>query len=360
MIDFNSVEYYRDCRYFRGDVPCRPHKMTGVHCPECREYDKKTSIVLIIKLGAIGDVIRTTPLISRIRSVYPDSEIWWLTYSPDILPPSVDKILPFTLESILQIRATGFKVLINLDKDPHACALAKQVESDLKIGYILNSDGKPDFVDHNARNKFLTGIFDDVNKANRKSYLEEIFEICGWEFKGEEYVLEINNNTKIDIPANGKKIIGLNTGCGDRWKSRLWNTDNWISLIKLLTDKDFFPVLLGGAQENEKNLKLGQATGAYYPGFYPLKEFISLVNNCDLVVTAVTMALHIAIGLKKKVVLMNNIFNPYEFELYGRGEIVQPAKECQCFFSPNCTNNDYFCMDSLTPEMIMSAIIKNL
>ena len=40
------------------------------------------------------------------------------------------------------------------------------------------------------------------------------------------------------------------------------------------------------------------------------------VKAGDLVVTAVTMAMHIALGLGKKLVLFNNIFNPHEFELY--------------------------------------------
>ena len=28
----------KDCRYFRGDVPCKPHKTSGVHCADCPQY----------------------------------------------------------------------------------------------------------------------------------------------------------------------------------------------------------------------------------------------------------------------------------------------------------------------------------
>ena len=87
-----------------------------------------------------------------------------------------------------------------------------------------------------------------------------------------------------------------------------------------------------------------------------MDEFIALMDSCDTVVTTVTLAMHIAIALRKHVVLMNNIFNPNEFELYGRGRIVGPAKTCHCFFRGTCTNSEYFCMDSLTPTMIMDAI----
>jgi heptosyltransferase-2 len=51
------------------------------------------------------------------------------------------------------------------------------------------------------------------------------------------------------------------------------------------------------------------------------------------------MAMHITIGLGKKIVLFNNIFNRHEFELYGLGEILEPDIPCTCYFSPVCPNN---------------------
>ena len=350
--------YKSDCRHFRGDVPCKPHKSEGVHCEDCKYYDGKNEIVLIIKLGAIGDVIRTTPLLSSVKNEHPNALIWWLTYSPDVVPASLtDKIWNFTSESLLVLQATHFAKVINLDKDPQACALTKMISADTKIGYTLEN-GKPAPIGESSKAKYLTGLFDDVNQANDKSYLEEIFEICGYKFAGEEYVLEFEDTFTWDLPADKSKIIGLNTGCGSRWVSRLWKDEYWIELIKMLQKAGYQPVLLGGEQEHEKNSMFAEKTGATYFGYFNMKKFMSLVNNCSTVVTAVTMGMHIAIGLKKKLVLMNNIFNAKEFELYGRGMIVQPEKKCTCFFSPSCKNQEYFCLDSLTPNMMFEAIEK--
>lgn len=347
--------FKQDCRYFRGDIPCRPHKEKGVHCEGCAYYSPIKENLLIIKLGAIGDVIRTTPLIAAIRQKHPNAYIWWLTYSPDIVPSSVDKVLPFTLESIISLQGMHFNQVINLDKDHHACALASSLKADELLGYCL-SENKPYPANERAMHKYLTGIFDDVNKANTKNYLEEIFEICGYTFAGEEYELEIKERHAWDIGSRGKGVIGLNTGCGARWVSRLWKDEYWIELIKMLQNEGYSPVLLGGEQEDEKNKMFAEQTGAKYFGYFSLNKFITLVNECDLVVTAVTMGLHIAIGLKKKVVLMNNIFNKNEFELYGRGVIVEPDKECKCFFSPTCINEEYFCLEHLKPNKIFDAI----
>lgn len=349
--------YKRDCEFFRGDVPCKPHKTEEVHCDDCKYYVSKPNIILIIKLGAIGDVIRTTPLIQKLKKEHPDSLIWWLTYSPEVIPSSVNGIFTYTPESIVTFQATHFKKLINLDKDRQACALTKILNADEKFGYTL-IDGKPAPIDEKAVPKFLTGLFDDVNQANTKSYTEEIFEICGYKFAGEEYEIDFDDKWSWDIPNNGKPIIGLNTGCGSRWVSRLWKEEYWAELIVKLQKAGYFPLLLGGEQEHERNSSLAQNTGAMYLGYFPMKQFFSLVNKCDTVVTAVTMGMHIAIALKKKLVLMNNIFNPAEFDMYGRGIIVQPQKKCTCFFSPTCKNEEYFCLDSLTPEMMFEAVEK--
>lgn len=351
--------YKSDCKFFRGDLPCKPHKEFNVKCNNCNYYSPFEDIILIIKLGALGDVIRTSPLIHKIRKEYPKSAIWWISYSPDVVPNSVEKKLKYTPESMMILQATKFVKIINLDKDEPACALTNLLIADEKIGFHL-LNGKPAPINKLAEHKFLTGLFDDVNKANTKSYLEEIFEICGWQFEGEEYILDCTSSIEWKINNNGKKIIGLNTGCGDRWVSRLWYDENWIELINRLKAKDYHPLLLGGKQEDEKNKYFAEKTNAEYIGYFPLQDFISLVDKCDLIVSAVTMGMHIAMGLKKPLVLMNNIFNKYEFEMYGRGEIIEPENKCQCFFSATCTNKEYKCMDSLSVDMIYNSIIKNI
>lgn len=347
--------YRSDCRYFRGDIPCRPHKEDGYHCVDCPVYLPRKGRILIIKLGAIGDVIRTTPLLHKIASEYPGHSVWWLTNTPEILPSSVDKSFTYNIESIQVLQATEYDILINLDKDPHACALAGSLKAGMKFGFVL-SDGKPSPANNLAEHKFLTGIFDDLNKSNDKHYIQEIFGICGWEYSGEEYILEFDPEAGPKIELGSRPVIGLNTGCGSRWVSRLWSEDNWRRLIESITANGYTPLLLGGEQEHEKNSRLADSTGALYAGYFSLGDFIALVNRCHVVVTAVTMGLHIAIGLKKRVVLMNNIFNPREFELYGRGEIIQPDLECRCFFSPKCRNEEYFCMDHLPVDKIMEAV----
>lgn len=364
MISFDNIK--TDCRHLRGDIPCKPHKNYNVHCTEpdgtdCEYYDKIDKKILIIKLGAIGDVIRTTPLFTRIKQENPNAKIYWLTLTPAVVPSNVDVTLKLDEKSIIYLKSVEFDVIFNLDKDKEACALINQLSAPVKKGYVLKY-GLPYPADEDAYHKYMTGLFDDVNQANTKNYLEEIFEICGYDFKGEKYILDTFDEYEDDWNEidKSKKVIGLNTGCGGRWTSRLWDEANWVTLAKNLLNNGCEVILLGGKQEDEKNKRLAEQSGGKYLGHFSLEKFINEVNQCDLVVTGVTMAMHITLALNKKMVLFNNIFNKHEFELYGLGEILEPSKKCTCFFRPTCVNPEYNCMEYLEPDRVFNTITKIL
>jgi heptosyltransferase-2 len=346
---------HEDCSFFKGDIPCKPHKEFGYHCEDCPLYKKISNRILIIKLGAIGDVIRTTPLLRKLREEFPSSQINWLTYSSDILSSNwVDRILNVSVENIELIKNIEFDWLINLDKDALAISLTNSISAKKKSGFTIDKFGHAmPIYTMPEEHKWLTGLFDDLNKENTKHYVQEIFDICGYEFNKEEYILEEESSGREWNINKTKKVIGLNTGCGGRWTSRLWPTEYWIKLSEDLLSDGYEVILLGGEREDEKNKLIQKESGAKYFGFFPLKIFMNLLNHCDTIVTAVTMAMHLAIGLKKNLILFNNIFNKNEFFLYGRGKILEPDFKCNCYYSPTCQNN---CMQYLFPDEVFKNI----
>jgi ADP-heptose:LPS heptosyltransferase len=365
MPDLHGITVHPDCRHFRGDLPCRPNKEHGYQCGTCPVYAPVRQRILIIKLGAIGDVIRTTPLLRRLRQEFPQGYITWLTHTPAILPAhdGPDEVLKFELSSIVQLQGREFDVVYNLDKDKEAGALLNSIPAKQKFGYALRPyDGVVWPVSELAEHKYLTGVFDELSQQNQKPYVQEIFELCGFEFRGEEYVFDSHADKGFQWPmlpqASGRRV-GLNTGCGDRWTTRLWSDEKWVSLIQQLQYGGYQPVLLGGEAEDARNKRLHAATGAVYPGCFPLPQFINLLDQMDLIVTQVTMAMHISIALRKPTVLMNNIFNPYEFDLYGRGQIVQPNRECVCFYRGSCRLGTS-CMEELPADKVFAAVQQSL
>ncbi len=353
-------EFKLDCRYFLGDRPCKFHKESGIECKDCNNYDKIEKRILIVKLGALGDVIRTTPLLRKLKQIYPSCEITWISQYPEILPNLVDIPLKFNVMNITKLQADKFDILYSLDKDNEACALANLVKADVKKGFKL-VNGKSYPIDEGSVNKYRTGLSDNLNRKNTKSYPEEAFEIVGLEYNKEKYLLDKPKKlVHTELDRIKRPIIGLNTGCSQRWKTRIWPIEHWIELANMIKEAGYTPLLLGGPDEDEKNKYIAQNSSARYLGILEIDDFISLVDEIELMVTGATMALHIGIALEKKIVLMNNIFNNNEFELYGLGEIVQPLDDdkpldCAGCFKGECERS---CMELITPKHIFDSVIK--
>jgi len=355
---YNDIKF--DCIHFEGHIPCKPNKERNKECASCDEYVKPEKRILIIKLAAIGDVIRTTPLLTRYRKMYPTAHFTWITNFPDVLPKKeINKIYKFDFKSAYTIQNQQYDIALNLDKDPEACILLSEVNATEKYGFIWK-DGHLAAATEAAQHKIVTGLYDGVSIKNTKHYLEEIFEICHLDFQDEPYSMNLNENlakkwTLLREKAGNRKIIGLNTGCGKRWLTRLWPEEYWVEFIQKLQEKDYYPVILGGADEDIQNKIYAEKTGAYYPGTYSLEEFIAMSSNLDIVVTQVSMMMHIAVALKVPMLLFNNIFNKHEFYLYNRGVILEPESGCDCYFGNSC-KRDRSCMYDLHVETALKEI----
>jgi heptosyltransferase-2 len=247
-----------------------------------------------------------------------------------------------------------------LDKDKEACMLLSLINAREKFGFLWK-DGHVNTATDKAEHKLITGIFDHISKKNTLNYLEEIFEICHFEFNKEEYMINLNESLskkwseELAKLAKGKTIIGLNTGCGERWKTRLWPKEYWVELIKDLEKQGYFCLLMGGPDENEMNRYYQSQTGATYLGTFSLEEFIAITNNTEIIVTPVSMMMHIALALKKQMMLFHNIFNVHEFELYGRGIIIEPTSGCDCYFGNSCSREKR-CMNDISVQDVLSNI----
>ncbi len=323
------------CRYLHGYKPCKFHKETKISCDACTQYDPVSTRILILKIGAAGEVIRITPLLHKLRQVYPAAEITWLTNYHQLVPRHfVDRVIKYSWESVNFLTEEKFDLLLSLDKENAVCALANKVRADCKKGFYYSSEGKILPFDSDAINKWLTGINDVEMINNPKHYVKEIFELCGYQWSGEKYILPAFTKEKL-IETN-KIVVGLNTGAGQLWRTRIPHQDKLNEIIELLLSKGYEVVLLGGPDEDRKNLALSKRFEIKYYGIRPYHEFINVVDNCDVIISPATMTLHIAVGLEKHVILLNNIFNKNEFYLYERGEIIEPALSCL-----GCYKNDF-------------------
>lgn len=359
-----------DCMFFCGDKPCI-YKLT---CEKCPHYQSVKKRILIIKLGAIGDVLRTTPLLRKFKKDNPHCQISWVVDKSgrEILENNhfIDRILELDFVTLIRCQVEEYDLAICLDKEPSATALCMLAKAKKKLGYGMNKYGSVFSLNKEADYSFNLGLDNKLKfRKNKKTYPELIFEASGLKYNNEEYVFNLTQEEikfgedflkRLKIKKQDM-LIGLNTGCGDVFATKGWRESGFIDLAKkLVREKGVKVFLLGGPCERGRNLRIKQKvkeiidTGCHNT----LREFACLINSCQVVVSADTIAMHLGIALKKQVVALFGPTCPQEIELYGRVEKIISDFECAPCYKQKCDGHE--CMNNITAEMVFEAVKKQM
>ncbi|MBU4502544.1 MAG: glycosyltransferase family 9 protein [Nanoarchaeota archaeon] len=376
----------RECKYFKGHIPCTYHKTHKIEdCSKCKFYKPIEKKILIIKVGALGDVIRTTTILPALRKKCPNHHIAWLIKedSKEVLEGHqlLDEVLIYNTDTLARLQVEKYDLVINLDKDPPSTSIAMLVKSPKKLGFGSDENGKTIFFNEEAQYLYENGINDNLNKKNQKSYQQMMFEAIALPYNGEEYSVVLNSvdanfvtefMRKYDIKSTDT-LIGINTGASPRWPLKKWHTEKFIELInKLSYELGAKVILLGGLLEVERNFDIYRQMmikNAYEiekevkipiidaTRYHSLSEFSYLVNLCDVVVTGDTAPMHIAISMKKPVAALFGPTSAREIELYGRGVKIVPDMDCLGCYNTKCDKKPN-CMDLIQVQEVYDAIVK--
>lgn len=363
------------CRFFDERYACDTLASEGYNsCEECRfssEYSKK---ILIIKLGAMGDVLRTTSILPALKEKYGDDVfVYWLTNSEstDLLKNNhlIDKILDYNFENLLRLQQEKFDILFSLEIDNPATLIATLVEANEKFGYYFDN-GVTSCFNKGAESYLKTAFLHHAKSENRRTYQDLLFEACNLEYKKQKPIFNFSdehyNTSKKFIEENrlseNDKVIGINIGSASRWPSKFWNI-NKIKLLMKELSRDFKIILLAGPNEEEKQKKLieeANKEGIFLIGNNPnnsLNEFASIVNICDTIICGDTLILHLATALNKQTICLFFVTSPWEIEDYGIiTKIISPLLH-KYFYTNEYTEE---LADSISLDEVVSAVnLKN-
>lgn len=368
--------FKQDCRHFTGEKPCAPHKIEGVICSDCPRYEPVKERILIIKLDAAGDVLRSTSILPAFKNGNPGLAVWWVTEnsSKPLLEknPYIDVLLG--IDPVLSglLSTVAFSRAFNFDMGRKAAAILTMANSPIKKGFGLSPEGSVVPLEKSAETWFEMGIFDSVKRANQRTYQDHLFQLAGFKYQNEKPQLNLTTKEKEWAQAFAKKnqlskfkkIVGFNIGSGGRWPMKRWRLEGFEWLAKALKKKQPKTgiLLYGGPEEKElmpalaKKLKgLCLATGTDNS----LRQFASLVGLTDVLVTGDTLALHVAVALQKRIVAYFGPTSDTEIDLYESGEKVLPVSPCQCYYQSQCTAK-VSCMDNLREKDMLAAVERQL
>lgn len=361
-----------DCRRYRTDRPCAPHKETGVKCTDCPQFDPIEARVLLIKLGAMGDVLRTTSILPAIREHGPGTRLTWLTgpASREVLEgiDSIDRLWTLGPDTLAQLQAERFDWAINFDLSPESLALASLARAGRKSGFDLTESGAARPCGPEAQPYLDMSHWDDLKKQNTKTYQRLMLDILSSSASPGEILVPLSAEANAfaesfarihAIQSGGHPVIGLNLGAAGRWRWKRWTLDGFLELGRLLWDRHRARLLVLSGPSEER-LKAEWTARSDFPAIdaghnNPYGHFAALVNLCDLVVTGDTLALHVALGLKKKVVALFGPTSIAEVDLYGRGVALAGDVPCLCCYHSDC-NVRPSCMERLKAATVLLAV----
>lgn len=302
--------------------------------------------VLIIKLGysetlvgeisrktSLGDVLRSTVLLDRYR----DARVTWLVDEKAIAllkgNPHIDRIMPYDLTTVLQLKAERFDTVINLEKVAGICAFADSLNAWRRYGFRFDPDSGTALAYDGSEHVLEMCLSQKDKLANRKYWEDFLFEMVGGKWSGQ-------------VPTIGYKPvskevydIGFNHNVGDKWPIKAWPPEYWKELEALIGDR---------------------FTISWQKGLASIEEYIEWINSCKVLVTNDSLGLHIAHALDKKIVAL---FGPtLSSEVYVKhGVKLLPEGEYDCLpcLSTTCVKEKP-CMYDITPATVWKEIQKLL
>ncbi|MBI4352883.1 MAG: glycosyltransferase family 9 protein [Candidatus Omnitrophica bacterium] len=327
--------------------------------------------ILIVKLGALGDVLRTTPLLAALKGKYPGCHITWLVDKNcrEVLTgnPLISRLLSSPEERHL-LEDAAFDLAINLDKEEEALEAIAQARAVKKMGFGRSPDGTLCALDALSDYAYRLGIDDELKfKQNKKTYQEISFEQAGLSFKGEEYLFPLGDEDSAYAQGvleelglgslKGAPLVGLNTGSGKRFAGKKLPVETCLELIeRFYKEMKAAVLLLGGEEERERNQEIQKKSRCpvWDAGSHPIRRFAAIVRRCGLVVSGDTTAMHVAIAMEVPVVAYFASTCAAEIELYGRGRKIVSGISCAPCYKKACPVDEQ-CMKEMRADALFEA-----
>lgn len=343
--------------------------------------------ILVIKTGALGDVLRTTSILSGLHARHPGVEVTWLT-APSAAPlvnrhPGIQRVLtcdPKSEEAVSRVgdeglAATDWDWILSLDDELPLCRLASRLKKGRLSGAHLDESGERVYTD-DVEAWFGMGLLSRAGKdvadrrkiENARTHPEIFAEMLDIEQGRPELPLpaDVIATSQAFAAREGlcakTLVIGLNTGAGGRWASKELPVERVIGYAKALASSIDQPVaflVLGGAAEAERNAAILEGITALGGGVRAvdagvdndLPNFAALVGLSDLLLTSDSLALHIGVAMNVSIVSFFAPTSAAEIELYGLGVKVQSTSDDYCSYAKDADNS------TITVERLVAATL---
>lgn len=362
-----------DCRYFTGYKPCGRGKICDDSCAAKQIAGAR---VLIVHLGALGAVVRSTALLAPLRRKFPRAHITWVTDAPAnrLLQghPHIDRVLATNETDLLSLSALTFDAAFVIDKSLKASGVLARTRADLIYGFVAEPRTGAILPATKAAEELWELGLDDHRKfrVNQKSEIQlvtEALELGPW--TGEPYSLPMgpegerlrDERRRLWSSEGRDVVVGLNTGCGAVLPAKKFTVEFHRRLIDALAARPGVRlVLLGGPEDTLRNQRIAFGKPVFQsPTNLGLPDGYASVAACDIVVTGDSLGMHLAIAAQAWTVAWFGPTCAQEIELYGRGEKILSGAPCGPCWKRAC-GESLMCYDQVDLAAVSAAVDRGL
>lgn len=351
------------------------HKADGRACATCDAFAPARPRILIVKTGALGDVLRCTSVLPALRRRHPTCHVTWLT-APDASPllagnPMVDRVLVTGHVALATLMVERFDLVLGLDNDHPSAAFAALARAGERRGFTVDPDGRVVPANDGARAWWLTGVNDARKRANRRTHAEFMYEVCELDGPTSPPQLTVDPAAACDAQrvlsmigvGSATNLVAVCIASGGRWAEKRWKARHVAALLDTLPERlpHATPFLLGGPQDTAFNAEVLALAGRDVPHVGTLQSlpvFAALIARACAVVTTDSLPLHIATALGIPAVTLVGPTSPWEIASAGV-EVVATDRPCVACYLERCPH-PVTCMDDLSPERVLDGLTRAL
>ena len=308
------------------------------------------SNILIIKPGAIGDVLHMTPVIRALKSRFPTSRLSFLVSSPLTASlfqgnPLVDEVIVFDKKGAHKSFG-GFLALWRMLKSRRFDLVLNYQRSNIK-GWLLASAAFPCtvVVYHKTRGRVVHAIDDHLAPLGRIGIDPETASHQLDFFPPPEARAFADRFIAAEGLA-GRRLVAFNPGTSHA--SKCWPVERFAELGDLLAEEREVAVVVLGSRD-EKKLADEIRRRMRHPAFdltgCSLGELGAVLQRSEFLVTGDTGPMHISAAVGTRVVALYGPISPVRSGPVGEGHRILIHDELEC-----CPCNIFECKSSTFRE----------
>lgn len=255
--------------------------------------------ILIVRLGAMGDILHALPAVAALHHAQPQTKIEWL------VERRWKVLLPDWLEPI-EVDTQVWRKNLFAAGTRHALA-ALRGQTSVQSAIDLQGSTKSAFLAKWSRAEFVVGpaaprewparfAYDAMIETRSAHVIEQ-----AWEIVNAAADAEIPRPGRkafdffphaADVRGSAEKIAVLNPGAG--WPAKQWPTERYGKLAQQLKRNGFTVLLNAGPREEALARQVAEIAGDVEIVSFPIPSLIALLRRASLFVGGDTGPMHLA------------------------------------------------------------------